>query len=365
MKKTILLTMLLAAALVWAQDTAAAEEPVTETKFEVNASRPVPKVYVTGDVDADMAVGFGQAGSGFGYALDVNFTFGVSLGKASAELYLTVTTGDAGDLPAGGSTGGKWWPYAAFDGAAIMVADIGGFLSLDVFDYVTDIGSVSYYWLKNYPLAAPTMYPRGLQAHVAIGEGNEVVVGAGIDDGDTYLFSGSVSVKDGLFSLGAAASYNTGSYNFVTLGAALAVHELLNVVVGTVMPVSGKKFAIHGGVEGSLGISDSLSLAYSVFGGTDSTSRTDVFGDRFVETLLVYAEPGYSFSEEFTIGLPLEYHLFGSTINGESSSEVWVVPTLYFYPAEGMEIWLWGQSVFGIGDSEPSLFAGTEIIFSF
>ncbi len=80
------------------------------------------------------------------------------------------------------------------------------------------------------------------------------------------------------------------------------------------------------------------------------------------EQILAYVEPGYKLSKYLAVGLPLEWHKW----DGVSDKQIWIVPTLYIYPVDGVEIWLWGQAVLhSTSGAAPDFYAGLESIIKF
>jgi hypothetical protein len=86
----------------------------------------------------------------------------------------------------------------------------------------------------------------------------------------------------------------------------------------------------------------------------------------FLDDLLIYVEPGYTLGQTFAVGLPLEFHNVRLTTGRDES--VWVVPTLYVYPAKGAEWTVWAKVIKPVlsgSDGYPDYGAGSEIIFRF
>jgi hypothetical protein len=78
-----------------------------------------------------------------------------------------------------------------------------------------------------------------------------------------------------------------------------------------------------------------------------------------------YIEPGYTFNDYIGVGLPIEFH--ARELDVEKDEEVWLVPTLYVYPAKNVQWWIWGQMVNYLADADvdPAFYAGSEIIVTF
>lgn len=321
--------------------------------------------YIKGDVDADMSTALGDSYSKVGHALDMNIAIGASINeKVATELYLTVTSGSSLELPAGG-TKGKYDPTFAFDGVAVMVSDLFGTLSLDIFDYVFSYGKPAYYWLKNHGLISSIYYPRGLQATFAPSEKLAVKVGFGVDDvvagKDQMILNAQVTLMDMLNIYFVNASESASA---MLAGFDLTVSDALKITAGTVLSSdAGDDLAYHGAIEGLIPFADKYSVAYAIMGGNDVASRKAV-STRFTETFLVYVEPGVSFNDYVAFGLPLEFHMNGGTLADEGKS-IWAVPTFYFYPMADVQIWAWGQAVQDLAGGDADLYAGLEVIWKF
>jgi hypothetical protein len=85
-----------------------------------------------------------------------------------------------------------------------------------------------------------------------------------------------------------------------------------------------------------------------------------------LDDFLFYVEPAYSLNPTFSVGLPLEYHNISLTANRDES--IWVVPTLYVYPAKGAEWSVWAKVTKPLvsgSDGYPDYGAGSEISFRF
>ncbi|HMB00174.1 MAG TPA: hypothetical protein VKS21_04220, partial [Spirochaetota bacterium] len=299
---------------------AAEKAPATEEESPLT-------FYMNGDVDADMAFGMGSSFTGVGHALDANFTFGTSYRDiVSGEFYLTVSTGDAGDLPAFGLPGNKWAADMAFDGVCISVNDLFGFLNLNIMDYTYDTGSTSYYLFKNQNMILPLYYPRGIKAAFNLGKKASLEVGIGVDDGaaaDIYVADSQFKLMNDketdllnvYFAMGKENAAE--DFTFIATGFDFTLGDYLQVFGGALLPInSNQQVALHGGLEGSIG--GDFSLAYAILGGSDRAERL-ILGSTFLESFMIYTEPGYSFNDYFAAGLPLEYHHYRSQLAGTQS----------------------------------------------
>lgn len=387
---TLLFAMLLSIAGVFAQEETEESSEAEETSSEsTTKDAPPVKLYYSGSVDADFALGLGSSWSDVGHSLDAGITFGASFldGKVTAEFCLALSSG--GDLPAGGDAANadKWTATAAFDGATITVNDVfDGLVDFTIFDLSTSAGGTSYYWLKNTDLVRPSMDSRGIQA--AIHATEDVTISASFGFGESGADSTYVGTLD--LAVGDMANVAVGfqktddattSFDFISFGGDVTLGDFLKITVGAAIPGTGTNglsaddmalslggLTIHGGLEGGIDLSDSISLAYAVLGGLDTATRTTITGDRFTETLLVYVEPGFTLSDYVSLGVPVEFHMTGAVLGGgTSANHIWVVPTLYFYPtgnSDDLEIWVWGQADIDVAGS-VGLYGGAEVIYSF
>ena len=335
------------------------------------------KLYYKVNADADMALQFGR--TGVGHALDANMTLGASWkDQVAAELYLTLTTGDDLDLPSGGDftrVGEKWDPTFTFDGAAIIVNNLFKVLSLKIFDYTLESEKLNYYYYKNQDIIIPGSYPRGLDMSLTLGQHFTLRGGFGVDDSDDkdeYLghvfFSLGLDREISIANLYFGISQFQGSDDpeWIALGLDIPFLNIFRGTLGMLMPVGGKPFAIHGGIEGSFG--EKFLLAYALLGGNDVKTRLDL-SERFIDQVMIYLEPGYAFNKYVSMGISLEYHRYGPNLNdGERSDQFWFVPGFYFYPtghSKQMEVWIWYRGMTKRERSGYEHWMGLETIFNF
>ena len=333
-----------------------------------------------------------EIGTGdYGHGLDLNMVFGYEFSEnVAAEVYLTATTGDAKDLPKGSAAPGPFdgsgsdslYTFTsgllglAWDGATIFwsVAD---WVSLDIFDYVVSAGTTRYYRWKNQDLISSSIiYPRGLQATWTFGDRWSLITGLGVDQFELDGFAGNVFLnyadEESELSFGIYYVYRNdddeNDYGFASFhsgGADFEFTDYLKVNLGIIYSDKVENFgdvSIFGGVEGIAEFGDIFSLAYALYGGTDDPLE---LRDRLLrENLMVYVEPAFFITDYFSIGIPVEYHSYPD-LSAFARNETWIVPTLYFYPAEDMEIWLWVQTTYNIEASSINQFVGLEAIWEF
>ena len=86
----------------------------------------------------------------------------------------------------------------------------------------------------------------------------------------------------------------------------------------------------------------------------------------YADNVLLYVEPAYSLNKNFSVGLPLEFH--NINLNAGRDESLWMVPTLYVYPAQGAEWSVWAKvtkPLLSGTDGYPYYGAGSEISFRF
>ena len=86
----------------------------------------------------------------------------------------------------------------------------------------------------------------------------------------------------------------------------------------------------------------------------------------FLDDFLFYFEPGYTIDKTFAVGLPLEFH--NVSLNASRDESLWMVPTLYVYPAQGAQWSVWAKvtkPLLSGSDGYPYYGAGSEISFRF
>ena len=373
-----------------------------------------PNFYLNFNSDADFALGFGDAYSGIGHALDANLTVGANFAKnVSTELYLTLTTGNGNDLPAGGpvDSSGRFNPALAFDGAALIWSDIGGIATLTFLDGLVDYGKTVYYLYKNRSFISPEIFPRGLGVSLALSDTSTLDFGWGINSAGfsdayaTYLHY-NYNLEDNIgfdfyftWNLGENETEegerigNNDEIRYdsdIYLGAEFKIGDAFKFLASIPLTTrNGYTTGFIGGIDGSIDPDGSFYFLYTLLGqtgnlevtedgeeiNTSTSSLLGSTGDGFSDNVFIYLEPGWSFANDYLAFSPIvEYHRTGSIDIGNSRDQIWFVPTLYIYPADNVEIWLWAQGIWDVGggSGEESTsanfgdyFAGMELIFRY
>ncbi len=343
-----------------------------------------PSVSFNGYLDADAVADF----KGKYYAnteLDIGMTTTFS-DKVSAHVYATVNNAyspsGSGNVPAGVGEPDERWLDVKFDGFDITYASKLG--TFTVGDIVYQYGKFNYYLYKRLSMITNENFSRG----VKYGIGNDNIfteLQVGITDLDNSSGDIQGSTKFGLgenHSLAAyygvrgssLSSFETGSDFFAgaeylgTFGDAFKMkldYGLYNEKAaskGTDRPTVMSLL-----LEPSL-VLGKFSAAVTGFllidPDTINTIATPLYSKVFDEGFL-YFEPGYTFNDYLSVGLPLEVH--AREIDVTNDDEFWLVPTLYIYPAKNVQWWIWGQMVnyFRNSQQDPAFYAGSEIIVTF
>ena len=334
------------------------------------------KVGFTGMLDADISTDFKGA-----YNTSQEFDLGMNLDFGSGVSVGFFATAVQGRVPAAGTDATNRWPAFAFDGITVTLKDkLGKGTTVEIMDLVIQYGMMdSYYFYKRLSLITPETFLRGASFAKDIGSMiYKIVLGA--DASEKVIASGALKIS----KLNVMATYYEQSFTHATdgligllsLGAVvdglpagikLTAGFLAPVVDGT--PEFGDA-AINLSASFSIPLTKKASLAgYVLFTRDDyginenvlNLNKSGVSMGAF-EQFLAYVEPGIKLSEYFAVGLPLEYHKW----DGLDDKQIWVVPTLYFYPVSGVEIWLWGQAVIhSTSGMDPDYYAGLETIVKF
>jgi hypothetical protein len=324
-----------------------------------------PGVSFSGYLDSDVWTDF----AGHFYTND-ELDIGTSIDfsdKVSAHVYATVR---GGNVPAGYGAPANRWGSLLFDGVDITFeSSIGTFA---VGDLVNQYGHFTYYLYKRLSMITAETFTRGLSYSI----GNDMF--------EQSIIIGVSDLGNSIGNVNAASSFSfsetqsLGIYygisgdimgDFKNSGSVFAGAEYN----GSFGDVLGVKFDLgwttYGGdantiallAEPTLTFGDfSTAFSYYQFFDPDSTGTNPV-GDE----MYMYVEPGYSFTDNFAFGLPLEIH----TTDVESFSDAgafWVVPTFYIYPTDNVEWWIWGQMVKPfLADADMGYGLGSEIIVNF
>ena len=112
-------------------------------------------------------------------------------------------------------------------------------------------------------------------------------------------------------------------------------------------------------IEPAIALGENGSLCTSFFYQIDDSGVWEGAYDN----MFFYIEPGYSINPKFALGLPIEYH--EPDVDTDDDESIWLVPTAYIYPIEGVEIWAWGMmSQATAADSDPEFSIGLELILN-
>ncbi len=366
-----------------------------------------PEVSFSGFLDADLVADF----DGNFYAnqeLDVGMSLAFSE-NVSANLYVTMLSGR---VPAGtDEVRGDRWVSVLFDGFDITFGT--SFGTFSVGDLVYQYGGFNYYYYKRLSMITPETFTRGIQYSVEAGLFNQMVL-VGVADSPEEL----IPVDDEGVLIDSATNVNELDI-FGKSGITLSETQSVEAYYGTRFDVQqdfSDVGAILTGLEynGSFGDAlslkadfgyqnlpngderanvmtilvepmltlDKFSVAASFYTLVDPDSINPVGTDGALfgldDELFFYIEPGYAFNEKLAVGLPLEYHEAAideaEDITGDEYEDAafWVVPTLYVYPADGVQWWLWGGATIPMDDTdldgedtEVSFSVGSEIIVEF
>lgn len=362
----------------------------------LGASAEPPKVSFSGYLDADVWTDL--IGNFYtNQELDLGMSLAFSE-KVSANVYATVL---AGAIPAGTGRPGERWAELLFDGFDITFET--GIGTFSVGDLVYQYGGFNYYFYKRLSMITPESFTRGLSYSFEAGALKQTVILGAADDADELLSYRVATVdadtidvdSDSAIAFGNAADVVGKSELAIADGHSVSLFYGLRMDVAR--PFNAANARIFGGVEylGSFGdaLEIKADLGYQNYGGEAGTFSLlleptltlgdfsvaasyyqffdpDETGNNFVgDEMYIYVEPGYAFSEKIALGLPLELHEAASddtSLEFVDKSAFWAVPTLYIYPADGVQWWLWAQVVKPFADgSELAYGLGSEVIVEF
>ncbi|MBD3241183.1 MAG: hypothetical protein GF331_11405 [Chitinivibrionales bacterium] len=361
----------------------------------LGASAEPPKVSFSGYLDADVLTDFeGNFFTNQELDLGMSLAFGE---KVSANVYATVL---AGAIPAGTGRPAERWAALLFDGFDITFET--GIGTFSVGDLVYQYGGFNYYFYKRLSMITPESFTRGLSYSFEAGALKQTILLGAADDADELLSYRVQTVEadtievngDSIVDFGNSADVVGKSELAITEGHSVSLFYGLRMDVAK--PFDAENARVFGGLEylGSFGevLELKADFGYQNYGGEASTFSLLVeplltFGDfsiaasyyqffdpddtgrNFIgDEMYVYVEPGYAFSEMIALGLPLEVHEEESdddTMEFVDKSSFWAVPTLYIYPADGVEWWLWGQVAVPFSGDDPIYAVGSEIIVEF
>lgn len=348
-----------------------------------------PSVSFNGYVDADFVTTFPGGGvqdpihtTGLEIDLTTTVTFTPRL---NAVIY---TTMNDGIVPAQGA--GKTWDDVNFDGATLnwLYNDK---LTIYAGDLIYGTGYFNYYGNKRSAVVVGEHAARGAGLSyngltVATGAAN---LGAGPTSAWSTFVKYDLAMGAG-GTLTPSAKYTAGipgatpfvggiSYDGKFGGLSLSADVAANYYSSAFDPgylvlfepaFASGKFSVAGSVfynkkggqsGGAVLAPNNPATTNPVDAGEGSIAAPKLFDDFFV-----YVEPGFSLSDTYALGLPLEYHQPDLDADGEPGEGIWVVPTFYVYPGSGVQWWLWAGVVIPAASGlDPVYSAGSEIIFRF
>lgn len=342
-----------------------------------------PQIDFSGYLDADVWADLKGR-----YYANSELDLGMSLkfnDKVSAHVYATVNSANnansPGRVPAGIGNPSDRWLDMKFDGFDMtFFSSIGTF---SVGDLVYQYGKFNYYYYKRLSMITPEGFTRGVRYSI----GNDHItqeVTAGISDlGETIADVQGVTnltiAEKHLLSLSygiqnnSMLSFSTGSKIFTGVEYLGKFGEVLSLKAdfGYInFPGEERKNVFTFLVEPllSFGKFTTAMTAYTML--DPDSANTDLAASPLFginDEFFFYIEPGFSFTENFAVGLPLEIH--GMDLENKDDNSIWAVPTLYIYPTENVQWWLWGQVVVPVAENsaiDDLLYGiGSEIIVSF
>ncbi|HEX3019349.1 MAG TPA: hypothetical protein VHP36_03565 [Chitinispirillaceae bacterium] len=340
-----------------------------------------PQVNFNGYLDADVWADFTGK-----YYVNSELDLGMSLEfneKVSSHVFATVNSANnnnvAGRIPAGVGNSSDRWLDLKFDGFDLTYTSTFGTFSVG--DLVYQYGKFNYYFYKRLSMITSEGFTRGIKYSI----GNDKVsqeLTAGISDAGetiadiqgatnlTLAENHSIGLNYGIQN-DSKMSFSTGSKIFAGLEYKGKFTDLLclKTDVGyTSIAGDERKNVITLLIEPSFsfGKFTTAMTAYAMIDPDSANSLADapLFGIN--DEFFFYMEPGYSFTDNFAVGLPLEIH--GLDIENKDDNAFWAVPTFYIYPTENVQWWLWGQVVVPMkGATKDNLCygIGSEIIVSF
>lgn len=342
-----------------------------------------PQIDFNGYLDADVWADLKGK-----YYVNSELDLGMSLkfnDKVSAHVYATVNSVNnaniPGRVPAGVGSPSDRWLDIKFDGFDITFSSSIGTFSIG--DLVYQYGKFNYYYYKRLSMITPESFTRGIKYSV----GNDLItqeVTAGISDlGETIADvqgvtnlnlkeKHSLSLSYGLQN-NSQLSFSTGTKVFAGAGYLGNFGDILTLKTdfGYInFPGEERKNVVTLLVEPllSFGKFTTAMTAYTMF--DPDSANTDLAASPLFgisDEFFFYIEPGFSFTDYFAAGLPLEIH--GMDLENKDDNAFWAVPTFYIYPTENIQWWIWGQVVVLMTENVKKgdlLFGiGSEIIVSF
>jgi hypothetical protein len=294
---------------------------------------------------------------------------------------MTDTTGaiiasGVGQVPAGYGNPKERWLTINFDGFDITYQSAAGTFSVG--DIVYQYGRFNYYIYKRFSMITRESFSRGIKYSVGndkfaqdiqIGISDKDLYTADVNAASKFTFSENQSV--GLY-YGIKGSSQVEFKEGTDFFAGLEYKGSFGDVLSLKLDVGYNSFA--GEKRGNLTtilVEPTLSFgkfttAATAFFSIDDSSSVNLSAEKFgiAEEMLFYVEPGYTFTDHFGVGLPLEYH--DPDFDTEKDGAFWLVPTFYIYPIENVQWWIWGQIVkYAAEDTDNAYGFGSEIIVTF
>ncbi len=318
--------------------------------------------------------------------------------QVSANIYATVASGS---VPAGTGEPGQRWAALTFDGVDVTISSSAGTISVG--DLVYQYGGFSYYLYKRLSMVTPESFVRGVSYTFESGSITQTVL-AGAGDAPNTLMSYNVETTGGDtatltegevgsdansgavasetriglgddYALDIYASLQSDIAKDFSSAATLAAGTRLEGSIAEMLefaatlgytlgynPGPSESSALTLLVEPTLSLGTySLAASVYLFSDLDNGAGLNPVSDEFY----VYVEPGIRTSDLFGFGLPLEIHSTDLD-QFDTQSQFWAVPTCYIYPADGVQWWLWAQTIVPFdSDASPAYAVGSEIIVEF
>jgi hypothetical protein len=297
---------------------------------------------------------------------DNTVTLGVKFSETvSGFLGATIITGK---IPAGAGNPSGRWPGIAYDGAW-LTWKLKETRTITAGDLVYQFGRFNYYFLKTRSMLSAETFLRGAQLTAGLGT-TSLDVFAGSKDADRCLgYAAAWSLPMGENTLRIVNSLDS-YYGLATqpimagasfTGAAGKLKLKMDAGWHANLDNAADAQGFNLLLEPTLTISDQVSVAAALYGQAEKNNyMTGTFG---FDDWFVYVEPGYAFTPGVALGLPLELH--EPDIHAADDEAFWLVPTLYLYPADKTQWWLWGQMVAPLAGGDPEFYVGSELIYSF
>jgi hypothetical protein len=341
---------------------------------EVWAQAPRRKVGFTGYVDADFASDFGSDFSDPTHAtgLEADLTTTLTFTpRLSAFIYTTLNDGA---VPSQGA--GNTWDDLNFDGVAFHWRTTNA-TTLMVGDLTSGTGYFSYYRNKRTAAAVSEQQVRGAGFRNG---GLEVQTGVAQDTaGAARLWSTYAAWRspvNRLMTWTPSARYTAGVANAYPFELALTFEGRFDEAfrINTHFGMNYWNNDYDAGtvvlVEPTY-VYDRYTLSASFFYNdkgdvpAPNSVRQTVTG-AFLDDLYFYVEPAYAIDNTFSVGVPLEFHNASLTAGRDES--VWIVPTLYVFPAPGAQWSVWTKATKPLLNGTAGAVdfgAGSEISFRF